>query len=266
MERKELMGRFARDEEERLALARVLDRMEQSRSRCIPTATHFLTPALRAICQPLLNACGHPSHLFFGGYPDAERTVCVFLPDWLAEDQWLAEAEEILGAVEARFPPGASLSHRDILGGLMGMGLTRERLGDILMGEGQAQIIALRETVPILLSQFEQAGRQRLRLREIPLSALCPAPATVRVVRDTVATLRLDAVLAAGFSLSRSRAAELIAGGRVSVNHRECTKSDRIVAQGDVLTCRGWGKCVLTAVGGQSRKGRTILELERYQT
>lgn len=266
MDKREQISRFARDGAERLELARVLDRMEQSRSRCIPTATHFLTPALQAACRPLLAACGHPPHLWFGGYPDAERSLCIFLPDWLEEAQWLEQADETLGAVEASFPPGATLSHRDILGGLMGLGLTRERLGDILMGEGKAQIIALREVVPILLSQFEQAGRHRLRLREISLSELTPAPASVRRIRDTVATLRLDAVLAAGFSLSRGRAAELIAGGRVSVNHRECTKCDHSVAQGDVLTCRGLGKCVLSAVGGQSRKGRTILELERYQT
>ena len=79
-----------------------------------------------------------------------------------------------------------------------------------------------------------------------------------------MAAPRLDAVAAAGFSLSRSKAAALIASGKVSLNHRECLKPDRAVAQGDVLTCRGLGKCVLKTVGGQSRKGRIIIEIERY--
>ena len=52
--------------------------------------------------------------------------------------------------------------------------------------------------------------------------------------------------------------------GRMAVNHRECTKSDRTVAQGDVITCRGLGKCVVKEVLGQSRKGRIMLVLERY--
>ena len=106
--------------------------------------------------------------------------------------------------------------------------------------------------------------RSRLRLKEIPLSGLAPAPAQVKVIHDTVAALRLDAVLASGFSLARGKSADAVAGGRVSLNHRECLKPDRAVAQGDVLTCRGLGKCVLKSVGGQSRKGRTIIEIERY--
>ena len=143
----------------------------------------------------------------------------------------------------------------DILGGLMGLGLTREKLGDILLPQpGICQVIALREALPILLSQWDSAGRWRLKLREIPLDQLSPSPAQVKTIRDTVATLRLDAVVAAGF----------ISAGRVAVNHRECLKADKPVAEGDTLTCRGLGKCVLTQVLGESRKGRIMVVLERY--
>ena len=79
-----------------------------------------------------------------------------------------------------------------------------------------------------------------------------------------MASPRLDAVAAAGFSLSRSKAAALIAAGKVSLNHRECLKADRPVGEGDVLTCRGLGKCVVKEVPGQSKKGRTMLVIERY--
>ena len=146
----------------------------------------------------------------------------------------------------------------------MGIGLVRERVGDILVGERAAQIVCLKEAAPIILSQFDQAGRYRLKLREISLAELSPAPAQVKLIHDTVAALRLDAVLASGFSLARGKAAEAVAAGRVSLNHRECLKPDRPVGEGDVLICRGLGKCVLKAVGGQSRKGRVIIEIERY--
>ena len=86
----------------------------------------------------------------------------------------------------------------------------------------------------------------------------------MKLIHDTVATLRLDAVLASGFSLARGKAADAISGGRVSVNHRECLKPDKPVGEGDILTCRGLGKCVVKSVGGQSRKGRIIIEIERY--
>lgn len=264
MNKTELLNKFSKDPEERVVLARVLDQMERAQSRSIPCVTQFLSPAQQAAAQSLLAAAGQPKHLFFGGFEGAERAVCAFLPDWLEPEIWREDSENPVGAVECSFPKDAQLSHRDILGGLMGIGLTRERVGDVLILDGRAQIAALKESIPTILAQFDQAGRYRLRLREIPLSELSPAPAQVRLIRDTVAALRLDAVLSAGFSISRGKAADLIAGGRVSINHRECLKTDKGVTEGDVLTCRGLGKCVLTHVGGQSRKGRVIIEMERY--
>ena len=264
MNKRDLIARHAAGQEERMVLARVLDQMERTQQRSIPSATHFLSPAQRAAAEGLLAACGHPSHVFWGGYEGAERTICQFLPPWMEPEDAYSQADSPLSAVEAVYPKGAQLTHRDLLGGVLGIGLTREKVGDLLLLPDRAQIVILADAAPILLSQFDQAGRYRLKLRPISLDELSPAPAQVKVISDTVATLRLDAVLSSAFSLSRSKAADLIAGGRVSVNHRECCKGDRLVAEGDVLTCRGLGKCVLTQVGGQSRKGRTIIQLERY--
>ena len=265
MNKKELLDRCARDGEERILLARVLDKLELAQGRGVPAHTPFLSPGEQASVTDLLNAWGRPRHLFWGGYPDSERRICVFPADWQEEDGICAGPEGPLAALEARFPPDAALTHRDVLGALMGLGLNRELLGDILLPQpGLCQVVALRESLPILLSQWEGAGRYRASLSEIPLSQLSPRPAQVKTIRDTVATPRLDAVVASGFSLSRSKAAALISSGRVALNHRECLKGDRQVGEGDVLTCRGLGKCVVKEVPGQSKKGRTMLVLEKY--
>ena len=264
MRKTELLDKYARDGDSRLLLARVLDKLELSQNRGVPAHTPFLSPGERASVQDLLNVWGHPRCVWTGGYEGAERQVCLFLPDWQEPEDALADPEGPLAALESLFPRDASLSHRDILGGLMGLGLTREKLGDILMEEGCCQVVVLREALSILLSQWEGAGRWRLKVREISLSKLSPRPPEVKTIRDTVAAMRLDAVLASGFSTSRSKAAELVSAGRVSVNHRECAKPDRTVEAGDVLTCRGLGKCVVREVLGQSKKGRTMLVLERY--
>ena len=261
MNKTELLNRFSKDSEERVVLARVLDQMERAQRRSIPCATQFLSSAQRAAAEPLLAASGHPKCLFTGGYEGAERTICVFLPDWQEAEDY--DPGDDLSAVEAAFPPNAQLSHRDLLGGLMGIGLTREKVGDILVRKENAQVI-LREAAPILLSQFDQAGRYRLKLREIPLSQLAPVPVQVKVVHDTVAALRLDSVLAVGFSISRSKAAQLISAGRCAVNWQDTTKGDLTLRAGDVISCRGLGKCVLTEVGGPSKKGRILIVLERY--
>ena len=265
MNKKELLDRCARSGEERILLARVLDRLELSQTRGVPTQTPFLSPGEQAAVTDLLNAWGHPRHQFWGGYPNSERRICVFPAGWQEADDILQDPEGPLAAVQANFPAGASLTHRDILGALMGLGITREVLGDILLPEaGICQVVVLREAAPILLSQWEGAGRYKVSLSELPLDKLTPTPAQVRTIRDTVATPRLDAVTAAGFSLSRGKAAGLIAAGKVALNHRECLKADRQVNEGDVITCRGLGKCVVKEAPGTSKKGRTFLVIERY--
>lgn len=266
MTKTELLNRHAQNSDERILLARILDRVDLAQLRGVPSTTQFLSPNERALVESLLNACGHPRHVFFGGYEGAERTICAFLPDWLEIDEFLADIEgSPLSVITAKLPrDSGNISHRDLLGSLMGLGLTREKLGDILLNEGFAQLVLLKEVAPIVLSQWESAGRWKLSLTETELADLSPKIPEVKTIRDTVATLRLDGVIASGFSMSRTKASALVDAGRVSINHRECTKGDKALVEGDVITCRGLGKCVLREVLGQSKKGRIMIVLERF--
>ena len=264
MNKKELLDRLARDGEERLLLSRVLDKLELTRRRGIPSYTCFLSQSERAAAEALINACGQPEHLFFGGYEGAERTVCTFLPDWLEGEDWQSGEDCPIRALRCSYPQGSGLTHRDFLGSILGLGITREKVGDLLVGESSCDILVLDELEDYLLLNLENAGRVRLKVARIPLSQLSIPQVQVKTIRDTVATLRLDAVAASAFSMSRGRAADAISAGRVQLNHRECLKPDRTVAQGDVISCRGLGKCVVSQAGGLSKKGRVMVVLERY--
>ena len=265
MNKTELLNKLSRDNGERLLLARALDKLELSRTRSIPACTGFLSPQERAGVENLLGAAGRPAHLFFGGYEGAERTVCAFLPDWLEGADWAADPDSCpVRALRCTWSGGVKLTHRDFLGAVLGLGLDREKVGDLLVGDGVCDLLVLEELVDFLLLHLDQAGRARLKLSPLPLDRLEPPEVRVKVIRDTVSSLRLDAVAASGFSLSRGRAAELISSGKVQLNHRECLKADRAVAEGDVISCRGLGKCAVKTVGGPSKKGRIMIELERY--
>lgn len=266
MTKTELLNKVSSSSDQRILLARILDKVDLATVRGVPSTSHFLSPGEQVAVTNLLNGYGHPKHLFFGGYESAERKICVFLPDWQEIDDFLADIEGCpLTALTAKFSRESSdISHRDILGSLMGLGITREKLGDILLCDGYAQLILLKESAHIIASQWESAGRHKLSVSPCNLSDLTPKPPQIKTIRDTVATLRLDGVLASGFSLSRSKAAALVSAGRVAVNHIECTKSDKQISQGDILTARGLGKCLVREVLGASKKGRIMIVLERY--
>lgn len=260
MDKTEMIARIAQESEDRLLLARVWDKYEQSQRKNIPAATVFLSPREQRLAQALLSAAGvHTGYAFDGGYEAAERKVLIFLPDWAEEP----DGGELV-FLRAAFHGEGGLSHRDILGSLMGLGVARERVGDILVSPHSADIAAAPSLREFFLREWDQAGRVKLTVTEISREALCVPPAQVKTIRDTVSSLRLDAVVSSAFSISRGRAAEMIASGRVNLDHVPCLKGDKSVSEGAVLTVRGLGKAKLTAVGGLTKKGRIGITIERF--
>ena len=258
MDKREMLDRLAANGDERLLLGRVWDKYEQCRRRNLPEGTGFLSPAEQAAAQRLLNALSvTEGYAFWGGFQVADE----------AEGELTTCAQENLTGVRvvrALFYEEDALTHRDILGSLMALGLTRETLGDILVFPRWADVLATAPAAELLLSDWTDAGRVRLHTAPLPLAQLTPPQEKTKEIRDTVSSLRLDSVLAVGFSLSRGKAAEAVTSGRVQVNWTDCQKPDRPVAQGDTLTLRGLGKCVLEEVGHQTKKGRVFVTLKRY--
>ena len=260
MEKRERIARIAADRDEEMLLARVYDKLTAAESRNIPAATCFLSSREQMLTKQLLPQMA--LH-FYGGGEHAERAVAVWLPDYL-EDSWLSSNDGPIACVRAEYRADKPLSHRDFLGSLMGSGIKRETVGDIFVGEEQTDFLVTREILPYVLQNLESAGRTKLRLRELPLSELETPAAKTKEIRDTVSSLRLDAIVGSGFSLSRGKAAEAIETGRAELNYALCQKPDKAVCEGDVISVRGLGKIRLTQVGGNTKKGRIAIIIERF--
>ena len=264
MDKTKLLDKCAANGEERLLLGRVLDKLEQAQRKNIPACTGFLSPAEQLSAQALVNAAGGGDDcVFTGGFEGAERKLLCFLPDWLDRADFLATQVPIR-FLRVTHRPEFELTHRDYLGSLMGLGLVREKLGDLLVRPEGCDLAAAESVAEFILQNWVNAGRAPLHVEELAAEDLEIPQQQVKEIRDTVMSLRLDAVAASGFGLSRTRAAELIAAGRVQVNHRDCVKPDKLLAQGDVVTARGLGKFEVAQLGGLSKKGRTGLILHRY--
>ena len=253
------IDKIAHTPEDRVLLAKLWDKISAGMRRNIMANTCFLSPRELEMARYLFG--DEPGLMTFGGYEDAERKMLVYLPDYLDEESLYLEGGPLC-CLRATFFEEDRLTHRDFLGALMGMGVERETVGDILPREGSCDIAVLRELLPFLLSSFDQAGRARLSLEEVEFAE--PIEAQFRLIRDTLASLRLDALVGAGFSLAREKAAEAIRAGRVTLNNLECLKPDKPVQEGAKVSLRGMGKIELVSVGGVSRKNRTVVEIKRY--
>lgn len=206
---------------------------------------------------------------FYGGYEEASRVIAVFLPEYIEQtpEEYYADhpEENPVTILRSTLKKGApELSHRDYLGALMGLGIRREMVGDILVRREGADLIVMREVAPYLCISMFKAGRSNLSLSEVAVEELIVPPLRIDPVRKTVSSLRLDSVIAAVFGLSRSRASAAISAGIVFVNGMEAHRGEKHVERGDKLVVRGRGKAVLKTVEGRSNKGRIAIIVDRY--
>ena len=264
MDKSKLLDKAAADSQERMLLARVLDKLHQSEQRNIPAGTDFLSPSQRTAAEDLLRQAGTPPErwLAWGGYDGAERQALLFLPDWMEPEAGAAELG--LRYLRAAYRREYQLTHRDLLGSLMGLGIVREKVGDLLVGEESCDLVVQDSVAEFLLQSWDTAGRARVTVTEIGPENLHIPQVRCQEIRDTVAALRLDAVASTGFRMARGKAAALIESGKVQVNWRECTKPDKLLQAGDTVTARGFGKFELLEVGGVTKKGRQAILLKRY--
>ena len=195
---------------------------------------------------------------FDGGWADAERVQVCFYP----QDEAPAFTAVWL---EIRWPAKfVRCDHRDLLGSLMALGMDRSFFGDLVASEGCAHLLTLPEMASRLPGEWLKAGSAPLTIRVLDEPPAIEAPKGA-MLRDTVPSLRLDAVLASGMKLSRARAAELIREGAVAVEHRQEMRTDRMLEQGQLLSVRGFGRIRLKEVGGMTRKERLPILLEIFR-
>lgn len=193
---------------------------------------------------------------FFGGYEAAQRVFLGCFPDW-------AEAIEYpIASVTATFRKADRLSHRDVLGSLMALGIKRETVGDILE-EGRAVIFLAEETADYVLTQLEKIGRVGVTLQK-GFTPPLPMGQTFKDFSATVSSARLDCVICALANLSRTDAARIIEQGFVRLNSVEVQKVTRQVEQGDIISVRGSGKFIVESLSERTRKDRIILKYKKY--
>ena len=253
--------KIAQTPEDRVLLAKLWDKINAGIRRNICANTCFLSPREFELSRYLF---GEPDGLYaFGGYDDAERKMLIYLPDYM-DINHLKGADSPVACLRASFYAGDCPSHRDFLGALMGIGIARETVGDICVGEGLCDFFVTAEIAPYILQNFTGAGRTKLHLEQILIEeAQIPEP-EVKEIKDTVASVRLDSMISAGFRISRSSAVQYITAGKAAINGLPCEKPDRTVDEGDKISVRGLGKAKIRAINGLTKKGRISVVIDRY--
>lgn len=223
--------------------------------------TAFLNEREEELARAALCAYKEVFYTMWGGYPQAQRNV-------LAICGYETPPKEAFSikTLLIRCNGAKQLTHRDFLGALMGLGISRDCVGDILVRDGREAVCYL--TVPAaalcIAETFEighfPAAAEPMEPIEETVAAIVPQAQGAFFA----ASLRLDAMLSGMLRTGRAKAEEMIRKGLVQVNHMQMDSRSFLLQDGDIVTIRGYGKYKLSQTGGKSKKGRLYLEWVQY--
>lgn len=222
--------------------------------------TDFLTPREQFLLEQSIQSSGLEVESF-GGTSFSERKRNLLMPG-----NWYPNEEDFQIATICADPFETSgLTHGSTLGSVLGTGLDRRKIGDILLQDGKAYVFCEREVANFLLGEWRQIGKTSISTFLQTESVIWQAPVVEKEV-VSVASLRADAVLAQSCHWSRSQAQEAITRGRVSLNFVELTKPEAELAIGDVLSVRGFGRVQFLNHLGKSKKERERVEIGLHRS
>lgn len=227
--------------------------------RGIWTTSEFLSLAEQDILLRLRLSC---PYVLFGGYENAERRVAHFGSENICG--WTEEPDIVcvkIAPVNEKFAD--KLTHRDFLGSLMGLGIRREVLGDIVIVNNCGYLFCLSSISDYIISQLESVKRTTVRctLSDPPVSLSEPPPLSSIVI----ASERLDAVISAVYKISRSQGQSLISSGKVFISGKLCESASGAINEGDIISVRGLGRFIYEGIERETQKGRLRVRVRVYK-
>lgn len=243
------------------AVTRVIDQANQAIRTWEQVVTDFLSPPELFEAQSLFQRLTDVHLRAVGGYPQAERQRLV-----IARSELPLEGDSnplVLLSVAGNFLFDTA-THRDFLGAILGTGIVREKVGDIIvLGERGAQVIVVPELVEFLSMHLMQVRSVPVKTQAVDFTELRVREPKRKELTTVEASMRLDAIASAGFGMSRSKMANLIGTGDVRVNWKPITQSSHAVKTGDLIAIRGKGRLSVGEVA-VTKKQRYRVALTRY--
>lgn len=246
--------------------------------REIITYSDFLNLNEQNILHSLPKDSLYTRIISFGGYETAERQMAAFIPDALYLCYGINESDFEGSALHQQigYPFTAlliapqnrkfaeELSHRDYLGAILNLGIDRAKTGDIIQLQGNAVIFVHNDIAAFVADELTRVRHTSVKVSPQDNDAFDYTP-DYEEIRGTVASVRLDSLLPLAFSSSRTRLSGLIEGEKVFVNGRLITSNGYQVKDGDIISVRGMGKFRFKGAGGQTRKKRISVRIQKYR-
>ena len=257
------------NEEDRLFVAKILDKVTLARTRKHIVNTDFLEMYQKKLSQEILNIEKEKNYKYYYACRDAEKVMLIIYPEKYNEifENNRFDYSKMVDLIRITLPNElkGTYTHKDYLSGVMKLGVKREKIGDILVFEDGADIIVSNEICQYIFNNLSQLTRfSKANIETLNISQVRNPDIKKQEIRITIQSLRLDNVVSELSHCSRSSASEIIANQRVFINYENETRNSKIINVGDTLVIRGKGKFYIDKIEGKTKKGKTAVIVQHY--
>lgn len=248
------------EKEEQLLKKRMIELTGLCYQRDIQTSTGFLSLNEQTIFHSIEKTLPPVRTCLTGGFEGAERKLLCFLASY--DDEKFGLPIAVLEVIPANLRYSEALTHRDYLGALMNLGIERSCIGDILMKENGCCVFCQEKMADYLCQELTMVRHTSVICRKA--DATEPITPKMERVSGSVASPRLDSVIAMVFSSSRTKILPLIEGEKVFIDGKQVTSPAVQLKEGEIVSVRGMGKFRFAGSGGLSKKGRLYVYADKY--
>ena len=246
--------------DDRLICNRIMEAADNCYNRDIPVETDFLDLHKQTLFCSIIKDLPPVSYKVMGGYDLAERKLIQFLP---YEDYPAITPYTVIRITPAQAKFSEKLTHRDYLGAILNLGIVRDKIGDIVINEDSVLLFCTNKIADFLMQNIVKIRNTIVRTEIIDVNDFEYSP-RFEEIKGTVASIRLDSVIALGFNSSRSHIISYIEEGKVAVNGKIITSNAYSIKEMDVISVRGLGKIRFINEIAGTKKGRLFVLIHKY--
>lgn len=266
MDKQKILSDYKK-QEDKMLLAQILDKIEFSKQRERLECTDFLDMYQVSLVKNFIKKISFENYVLYGGFENAERNVLITYPDKYNASMIEKNYSKFIKVIRILLSneEKGKFSHRNYLGGIVKLGMKREKVGDIIVADDGADILVKEETAETLRQELGTLTRfENAKIEIIELENLREQEIKLEELNIIVPSLRLDNFVSDLAKTSRSKAVQIIDSERVFINGQNETKSSKQIKMGDVITIRGKGRFVVKEISGITRSGRNVVKIEKY--
>lgn len=249
------------NKEEHFLVNRFIELADIAYDRNIYTHTEFLNINQISILKSIINQLPPVKLELIGGNNYAERKLGIFSPLEIYYEEKPPVSVLEIAPKNSRYSD--ILTHRDYLGAILNLGITREKIGDIFVIENAAYVYCMTDIAQYICDNISKIKHTFVYAALIDDIDFDIKPELKNIVGN-VSNIRLDSLIAVAFNASRSSIVSYIEGGSVFVNGRLITSNGYVVKENDIVSVRGKGRFIYNGILKTTKKGRNMISLDLY--